>query len=248
VDLGRVALQLYTVREYTSLGMIDTLSKLADIGYTAFEFAGYGDSTPDKIRKALDDLGVSSMGAHVQLADIEAHPQRILEDLNLLGCRYAIIPAIPPERRKDKDSVLRLADKFNEWASWAKEASLSFGYHNHDFEFARFDGTSLWDILVERTEPSLVALELDVFWAYEASFHPAKLISDHADRIALVHLKDKAPARPNLDVPVGDGVLPWSRILDACTAAEVQWYVVEQDYPQDTLEEVRRSLRYLEQL
>jgi sugar phosphate isomerase/epimerase len=64
----------------------------------------------------------------------------------------------------------------------------------------------------------------------------------------LVHLKDKAPARPNLDVPVGDGVLPWSRILGACTAAEVQWYVVEQDYPQDTLEEVRRSLLYLEQL
>jgi sugar phosphate isomerase/epimerase len=50
------------------------------------------------------------------------------------------------------------------------------------------------------------------------------------------------------DMPVGDGVLPWDQLLPAARAAGAEWYIIEQDHPQDPLADVERSLRNLEAL
>ena len=45
-----------------------------------------------------------------------------------------------------------------------KKAGLGFAYHNHDFEFTnKPGGTSLYDRLLEDTDPALVKIELDLY-------------------------------------------------------------------------------------
>ncbi len=39
---------------------------------------------------------------------------------------------------------------------------LLFGYHNHNWEFEKADGRPLYDVLLERTDPSLVKMEMDL--------------------------------------------------------------------------------------
>ena len=42
MDTQQIALQLYTVRDHTQRDMLGTLHAVAQIGYRAVEFAGYG--------------------------------------------------------------------------------------------------------------------------------------------------------------------------------------------------------------
>jgi sugar phosphate isomerase/epimerase len=50
------------------------------------------------------------------------------------------------------------------------------------------------------------------------------------------------------DLPVGEGTMPWNRLLEAADAARVQWYVAEQDNPRNALEDVRISLQSMREL
>jgi sugar phosphate isomerase/epimerase len=49
------------------------------------------------------------------------------------------------------------------------------------------------------------------------------------------------------DLPVGEGTMPWQELLQAANAAGVEWYIAEQDNPRDAFEDVRSSLRYMEE-
>jgi sugar phosphate isomerase/epimerase len=153
------------------------------------------------------------------------------------------VPIVAETRREP--SALRA--QLDEWGAACREAGLRFAYHNHAFEFAAIDpsGRTLFDALLS-TDPALVDFELDVFWAEYAGMDALRLIGEHRDRIALLHVKDIARDQEPQDVPVGRGSLDWGAILAAGKAADVRWFVVEQDHPGDPLDDVRQSLRYLE--
>jgi sugar phosphate isomerase/epimerase len=125
---------------------------------------------------------------------------------------------------------------------------VTFSYHNHDFEFALLDGTTMWEVLVRETDPELVYFELDLYWVRYGGANPETLLRDVADRVSLVHVKDMASDDQRSDLPLGEGIMPWTSLLEAADAAEVEWYVAEQDNPKDALEDVRISLQYMREL
>jgi sugar phosphate isomerase/epimerase len=244
----QISLQLYTVREETARDMPGTLRKVSDIGYPAVEFAGYGGLAPEDLSSILDDLGLRTSGAHVPLDSWEESPEAVLTDMETLGCAHAVLPIVPPERRRDEASVARLAEDLNRWGEQCLEHGVTFSYHNHDFEFAPLDNTTMWDVLVSETDPGLVGLELDLYWVKYAGTDPETVLRDVADRVSLVHLKDMAPDDSRSDLPVGEGTLPWVALLETADAAGVQWFIAEQDNPRDALEDVRISLEHLHEL
>ena len=244
----QISLQLYTLREHTARDMPGTLRSLAEIGYSAVEFAGYGGFSPLDLRPDLDGLGIRVSGAHVPYDSWESDPDAVLADMRALGCTNAIVPITPPELRQDADSISTLAGNFNRWGELCHSEGITFSYHNHDFEFAPLGGTTLWDRLIRETDPELVHLELDLYWAEYGGADPDAMLRELGDRISLVHLKDMAPDGTRADLPVGEGDMPWPKLLETADAAGVDWYVVEQDNPRDALEDVRTSLRNLEQM
>ncbi len=106
----------------------------------------------------------------------------------------------------------------------------------------------MWDVLVRETDPELVHLELDLYWIKYGGTDPETVLRDVGDRVSLVHLKDMAPDETRSDLPVGEGTMPWSGLLEAADAAGVEWYIAEQDNPRDALEDVKTSLKYLHRL
>ena len=228
--------------------MLGTLRHVAELGFKAVEFAGFGDTPVRVLRKTLDELGLRALGAHVQYATFASSLQGVSDDLLALGCEYAIVPSIPQEMRTNPRAAHELPAKLDEWGTACRQSGLRFGYHNHAYEFDALDssGETLFDALLSRTDPALVELELDVFWAEYAGRDALKLIRDHGDRIALLHVKDIAADQVPQDVPVGRGSLDWGAILGAGKGADVRWFVVEQDNPGDPLDDITQSLRYLE--
>ena len=244
----QISLQLYTVREKTARDMPGTLRKISEIGYPAVEFAGYGGLAPRDLTAILDDLGLRVSGVHVPLDSWATTPETVLADMKTLGCANAVLPIVPDGRRGDEASVAKLAEDLNRWGEQCRTENIDFSYHNHDFEFAPLGTTTMWDVLVRETDPELVGLELDLYWVKYAGADPETVLRDVSDRVSLLHLKDMAPDDTRSDLPVGEGTLPWTTLLEAANAAGVEWFIVEQDNPRDALEDVRTSLRYLHEL
>ena len=241
----QISLQLYTVREETARDMPGTLRRISEIGYPAVELAGYGDLSASDLGATLGDLGLRVSGAHVPYDSWQSDAETVLAEMQVLGCAHAIVPIAPPEHRSDEASVARFAENLNRWGESCRGEGLNFSYHNHDFEFAPMGGSTMWNVLVRETDPSLVSFELDLYWIKCGGADPEIVLRDMGDRVSLVHLKDMAPDDTRSDLPVGEGTMPWDGLLEAANAAGVEWYIAEQDNPRDALEDVRISLQYL---
>jgi sugar phosphate isomerase/epimerase len=177
------------------------------------------------------------------------------------GLKYAVVAYLMPgERGKDAAYYERFADQLNEAGAVGQAAGLTLGYHNHAFEFAPLpDGRRPLDVLISRLDPSLVTLELDVFWVAVAGADPVDLIRTHASRTRLLHLKDKSPSAPTVTeeqkVPptafaeVGNGTIDFAAVLAAAQSAGVQHLFVEQDHtPGDPIASLRQSYANLAKL
>jgi sugar phosphate isomerase/epimerase len=244
----QISLQLYTVREETARDMPGTLRRISEFGYPAVEFAGFGGLSAEDLRNILDDLGLRASGAHVPFDSWETDPGSIITDMHTLDCAHAILPTVPPQYRSDEVEVARLAGSLNRWGELCRQEGVTFSYHNHDFEFAPLAETTMWDVLVSETAPEIVRLELDLYWIKYGGADPETVLRDVGDRVSLVHLKDMAPDDTRSDLPVGEGTMPWTGLLEAADAAGVEWYVAEQDSPRDALEDVRTSQLHLQEL
>lgn len=229
-----IAIQLYTVRAPASQDFAGTLRRLAEGGARAVEFAGYGGLAIPELHDLLQELGLRVCGAHIRIEQWEAHLKQSLADLKALGGEYAVVPWVPEERRVSVEAARALAASLDVWAVAARDAGFGFAYHHHAFEFTPLpdgDGATLFDILVQETDPALVGFEIDLYWAARGGMDPARLLRDLRGRAPLMHLKDLGPAPDYVDVPAGTGDLDWAEIRAAAREAGVRWEVVEQDTP-----------------
>lgn len=239
-----IALQLYTVRTLTADDFLGTLRKLAEIGYTAVEFAGYGGIPAAQMRQELDALGLKAAGSHVGYKLWDEQLDQTLADLQTLGVAHATIPWLEPAMRPTTaDQVKALAERFNRWGEAAKAAGIRLGYHNHDFEFHKVaDGRTVYEILAAETN---LDLQLDVYWAKFIGFDAVPLIQRYAGRMPQLHVKDLNKDGSGSDAVFGEGQVEWDRVLPAAAEAGTHWFIIEQDTPKDPLADVAASLTNL---
>jgi len=154
---------------------------------------------------------------------------------------------MPEADRATTDDVRRFAAELGSFARMFAGRGMTFGYHNHNFEFAVLDGTMIWDILLAELPPE-VDLELDVYWVSVGGRDPVAELRAVADRVRLLHMKDRAAGPEPHDAPAGQGTLNFPEIVDAGRAAGVEWYIAEQDEPGDALADIGGAFRFLNSL
>ncbi|HEV8516128.1 MAG TPA: sugar phosphate isomerase/epimerase [Candidatus Limnocylindrales bacterium] len=239
---SQIGLQLYTVREQTASDMIGTLRRVAEIGYGAVEFAGWGNTTPRDILHVLEAEGVTAIGAHVALVDLETRPMQVLAECEIVGCRWVVVPWVPDSWRATSADASRLAARLNDLGELCQAEGMRLAYHNHEAEFGRLEEGTVWETLIAETWPDLVDLELDAYWASVAGQDPEIVLRQSMDRVRLMHVKDRAPGLEMRDTPVGQGTLPWKPIIEEAEISGVEWFIVEQDEPADALKDIETSL------
>lgn len=241
-----IALQLYTVRDDISRDLPGTLRQVAEIGYAGVEFAGFGEWKSQELKSILAELNLSAAGGHVPLDQLEQDLEKSIQFSLELGNPYIVCPWIPEERRKDKANWLAIAELFNAVAERCHKEGLTFCYHNHSFEFVKFDDKYALDLLFESTNPSLVNSELDTYWIQHGGPDPVDYLRRYAGRCPLVHLKDMADDEERSFAEVGQGILHWNAIFEAAEAGGAEWYIVEQDTcPGPPIESARISFENL---
>lgn len=246
--LKKVGLQLYTVRDLMKADLPGTLRKVAQIGYKEVEFAGYYGRSPAQIKALLKQNGLTSPSSHIGLDILEKDSVRAFADAKAIGHSWVTMPYIPEERRKTPDDWNKIIDLLNQLGPQAKAAGLRLAYHNHDFEIRPVNGVRPLDMMLDKTDPSLVDFEMDLYWVVFGGGDPLDFFARHPKRFAMVHVKDSAGPPDNKMVDVGKGTIDFPKIFAQSDKAGIKHYFVEHDQPADPIATIRNSYRYLHAL
>jgi sugar phosphate isomerase/epimerase len=248
-QVRKAGLQLYTVREIFQSDPVGTLEKIAGIGYREVEFGGgnYDKMDHALLRRTMDRLQLSSPSLHVPYEMLLSKFSDAVKIAKTLGADTIVMPWLAPELRTDA-GFGGVVDNVNRFAKQAREAGLGLAYHNHDFEFTtRFGGTSLYDRLVAGTDPSLVKLELDLYWAVHAGEDAGKLITRLGTRLYAFHVKDMKADKSM--TAVGTGTIDFAGLFKLPGASGVRHFYVENDEaPAPYLPDITTSFRNLRAL
>ena len=240
-------LQLYTVRDALSADVDRTLKAIADIGYRTVEPAGLPGVSARALHARLERYGLAVPSMHASYDRLRDDFDAVLEEARMLGAECVVCPWIDARERKKADDWKRVCQWLSRIAPAARDRGLQLAYHNHDFEFVRFeDGTTPFDLLVRETDPRDVKLELDVYWVAKAGLDPIRRLKDSQDRVLLVHLKDLGA--DGSTVELGRGVLDFEQIIRTALAAGAKHLFVEQDTSADPLASISTSFQFLKRL
>jgi sugar phosphate isomerase/epimerase len=245
--LSPLGVQLYTVRHEAQRDLDGTLAQLARVGYREVEFWNYYGRTPAQVAQLLAQHGLTSPSVHVGLESLESDAAAATLDASrAIGHRYVVVASTPVAWRRTLSDWRRLAERFNRAGERCRASGLAFGYHNHDFEFTPLEGAVPFDLLCEATDPSLVRLQVDLYWMVAGGRDPVPFLRRWRGRVPSVHVKDRtADARM---VDVGAGVIDWRTVLGEARRAGVRHFFVEHDDPPDAFASVRASYEYLSRL
>lgn len=244
-----IGLQLYTLREIFAKDPVKTLEQVAAIGYREVEFGGggYDAMDPAMLRKTLDRLGLKSPSIHVGYDALLNQLDRQVTLAKALSADTVILPYMAEAHRTAPGWQAALPN-ISRFAAELKKAGLGFAYHNHDFEFTeKPGGVSLFDHLLKETDPSLVKIELDLYWAVRAGEDAGAWIDRLAGRLYAYHVKDMKADRSM--TAVGEGAIDFAALFKRKGSAGVRHFYVENDQaPAPYLPDITTSFQTLRAL
>lgn len=200
-----IYLQLYSVRDDIKADYPGTIAKVAEMGYTGVEAAGYADGkfydlTPQEFKKSIEDAGMVVLSSHVG-RPLDENVKKInwdevwkwwdtaIQAHKDAGMKYMVFPWMPEP--KTMDDLKAYCDYFNQIGEKCNAAGIRFGYHNHNFEFKEIDGQIIYDYFLQNTDPAKVFFQMDVYWVGEGGKDPVAYFNQYPGRFEILHIKDE---------------------------------------------------------
>lgn len=242
-------IQLYSIREEMGANPLDTLKKLSAMGYKYVEHANYNNRkfygwTAKEFKKVLKDLGMEMPSGHTVLAgnhwdatkkDFTDAWKYTVEDAATAGQEFVISPWLDAKLRATKDDVKRFMEVFNKAGELCKKSGMKFGYHNHDFEFSEMlDGESLYDLILNYTDPATVMQQLDIGNLYNGGVKAIDIVKKYPGRFESLHVKDMVEAAKSdhgkyESTILGKGIGNVKEVIDLCKNAGSRHFIIEQE-------------------
>jgi len=261
--IGKIGIQLWSVRKAMEENPIETLKVLASIGYTDIECTGYNEGKvynmePNEFKKVLSDLGMTMQSCHVKTGNANPDKKRTMindwegfcSDNAELGAKSVVCGYFFESERTTIDDYKKHAELFNKCGEVAKKHGLTFAHHNHDFEFFELDGEIPYDLLLNQTDPNFVSFELDHYWTRKGGVSSLDYINKYPGRFPIWHIKDMDSTKEQFFTEVGSGVIDYASIFKAKEKSGLKYFYVEQDEFKnyEPLESVKVSYDYLKKM
>lgn len=230
-----VGAQLYSVRTLTQdyEGLRNVLGSIKKMGYNTCQLSGQSRAIPDEaVADLLRENEIQCVVTHNSMDDFDNHLPELIERHKKWNCKYAGLGAMPDDCRTDGEKFCSFAKHINEIAKKLRDEGLVFVYHNHAFEFQRFNGTLGMDILFD-TFNDAVQFELDSYWIQAGGGNPVEWFKKVDGRMDVAHYKDMVglnTSNPHCKiVPLGEGNLNFYELKKVCEETSVRFVEIEQD-------------------
>jgi sugar phosphate isomerase/epimerase len=227
--------QLFMLRRQAATDLAGVLREIHDAGFAQVELYPIAYKRPaPELKQMVQDAGLGAVSGHFDYEGLEER----LDYGQQLGLKYFVCPMLPKDQWNSLDGFRKAATLFNRVGEGARSRGMEFVFHNHDYEFKPMEGSNGFHQLMEHTDPKLVKLELDMYWLTQAGQDPMAVLKGHADRVSLVHMKDRTPGAPtsyNMDkgsqhfTELGRGSIDWPALLAQAHAQGVRYAFLDQD-------------------
>ncbi len=254
VQPAKLGLQLYSVREAYKTDLPGTLEKVAALGVQGVETAFWYDGmTLEQGAAAIRDAGLTVSSAHIEIPVGDGR-KAMLDAAKAYGTTRMIWHGWPEDKRYSSlEGTRELVKIYNESNAFAKDNGLTFGLHNHWWEYRnQVGGKFVYDVLLEELDPD-VFFEVDTYWVKVAGHDPSAIVRKLGTRAPFLHIKDGpavyhetlATDNPDPMTAVGKGTQDIPSIARAASG-NAEWMVIEMDkVTGDVFAALEESVRYL---
>lgn len=267
----KIGLQLFSVRADMEKDFEGTLKKVKEMGYDYVEFAGYFGNSAERVKEILDKYGLKAISVHQKHEVFLSEPEENVEYLKTIGAKYCAIPWMGLDKHKCSEGYEKSLEEIKKVAALLKENGIQLLYHNHDFEFGKFEDKYYLEWLLDDLG-GVMFPELDTCWVHYAGIEPSGYMKKYKGMLPVLHLKDfvctklaQGPVYSLIDNsgkegkkasredngfefrPVGHGIQDIPAIIKAAEECETEYLIVEQDAFTDIepLDAVKASRDYL---
>lgn len=250
-----IGIQLWSVNDDMQRDAPATIARIGKIGYKFVEAAGYADGKfygmePVAFKNLVEANGMTFLGSHggqylpdsASRGTIMQWWDQCVAAHRLAGVKYMVQASMGQHAYRSLDTLKMYCDYFNEVGAKLKAAGIQFGYHNHAREFDTvLDGHTIYEYMLENTDPDLVIFELDLYWMKEGGGDPARYVEKYPGRFVLYHVKDQAELGAS-------GKMDFKQAFDLAGKAGMKYYVVEvEEYNFEPLVSIEKSFDFLNQ-
>lgn len=255
-----VGIIMGTARELLRDDVEGGLIKLKEMGIKYIEGAGSRSMPRAEYKALLDKHGfdVVAGGTSFEMLQHKDSVAKVIENLKFFGAEYAVCYWIP---HTDNDFTFEDMKKgievFNKAGKQLAEAGISFLYHAHGYEFRPYPGPgTMYDYMMENTDPRYVNIEMDVFWTRNPGQNPAAILRKYPGRFPITHLKDRTKGTiDNLNgrqdkernVVLGTGDVNIAEVMKAAKEVGVKYHFIE-DESSRAAEQLPMHLAFLKSL
>lgn len=259
----KMGYQLYSIRDAMAKDPIATLKSLKEMGYQDFETYGYDPdkdtfygSKSEDFKKILEDLELTTTSGHYGFATylnesedkMKWFVDKCIIGAKALDMRYITWPWISDEQRT-LDNFKLMASKLNGIGEQITKAGLGFAYHNHGFEFIDYNGETCYDIILKETDPSLVKLQMDMYWVrHSSNFTLKELVKKQKGRFVMWHIKDMDKVSRDY-TELGNGSIDYINMLPDPVESGLEFYYLEQggNYAHNSTRSASDSAKYFKE-
>ena len=235
-----VGFQSWSVKDLLGKDLPGTLKMMADMGYQNIEMCspkGYADigfgplakmKTSD-LRKTIADARLGCFSCHFgfgELADDKIDESIVFA--KEMGLTQMICSTFWLPKTTTLSDYQASADKLNKAAEKIKQAEMQTGFHNHEFEFVTLEGRLIYDVLMERFDPSLVKMQFQTE-VINLGYKAADYFKKYPGRFISSHLSDWTSDKK--EVPIGQGIIDWKEFFASAKTGGVQNIFVEMSLP-----------------
>lgn len=246
-----IGAQLYSVRDKctSSEEIKATLKEMKNIGYSTVQVSGFPYDA-EAVREAAIECGIHIGLTHTPIPEIIENTDDVIRKHKIIGADMVGIGGGFQYRVDGVVDVDKMIQELSPAIKKINDADLSFGYHNHDFEFFGEVGKRIIDEIYNKTDWMLI---LDTGWAHLAN--SADIVEDidrFKDRLKYVHLKDfdQTHESGRLITPLYQGQTPIDTIIEKLISVGTVAAYVEQDNAPasgDSWNEMKKSFEGLKE-
>ena len=246
----------FTFRNDFSKDVAGTLDYIKEMGIRNIEFSNLFGKTAVEMRALLDARGMVCTSYGVYYDALTNKTDKVIEDAKTLGAEFVRVGMIPHKGEFTVQQADAAIQDFNRVGKILKENGIQFAYHNHGYEFTPYLQSTLYDYLIQNTNPDYVSFELDILWVHQFGQDPLAYLKKYRSRFKLMHVKDLKRGVPvgldvktssENDVPLGSGQINVQAILKQARKSPIKYYYLE-DENSNSRAQVPLSLAYVKSL
>lgn len=248
--MKHIGFQSWVVRQEIGKDLTGTLKKMGALGFNSFElcsppgyakmgFAPLQEMSASQLKRTIREAGFSCFSCHYGFSELKDHGQERVDFAKELALSQMVIATFGLPRTATLDDWKKAADETNKLGELTKKSGVQLVFHNHNGEFEKLDGQLIYDVLLDRLDPSLVKMQFQV-WVVSIGYKAADYFRKYPGRFISAHLYDWSGKGEEM-VALGKGVVDWNEFFAAAKVGGVKNYFAEMDLPY--LEESARFLK-----